>query len=308
MFSVFDAHCDTAGILLDEKQELFKNSHHLDIKRINDLNTTYVQVFAAFASGSSPFKRADSIINCYHSQTGKNSDIAHCTTYAEMQRAIENKKIASFLSVEGGDALEGNEENLEYFHSRGVRIFTLSWNFKNEICSGNADEKDFGISPFGEKVVKKIENLGIIADASHISEKSFWDLCCLAKNPFIASHSNAKAICYHKRNLTDEQIKAVIEKNGCIGINFYPPFLTNKSSCGIKDIINHTEHILSLGGEKNVGFGSDFDGVDFLPKGINGVESYFNLAEEFLKLGYSKALLQDIFFNNFARVIKTVLK
>ena len=136
MLKVFDAHCDTVFELCEDNSGLFKNNKHIDIERLSEFDT-YVQVFAAFASGSSPFKRADSIINCYHSQTGKNSDIAHCTTYAEMQRAIENKKIASFLSVEGGDALEGNEENLEYFHSRGVRIFTLSWNFRLQFTRPN---------------------------------------------------------------------------------------------------------------------------------------------------------------------------
>ena len=143
-------------------------------------------------------------------------------------------------------------------------------------------------------------------DVSHLSEKGFWDVCEHSNKPFIASHSNAKAICKNKRNLSDEQIREIIRLGGCIGINFYPVFLTDNTYCGVCDIIKHIEHILSLGGENNLGFGSDFDGIDILPDGISGVEDYEKLINELLKLGYKESFVKKICSENFLNVLDRI--
>lgn len=307
MFPVFDAHCDTASVLLDSRGELFENSFQLDLKRIKALNAPFVQVFAAFVTKDNANKRAKDIINYYHHLMKNTEGIMHCTSVHEIKAALSKGDAAALLSIEGGDAIEKDIRNLKTFYDMGVRILTLSWNFGNEICSGNGDREDYGITDFGKEVIKKMNSLRMLADASHISDKSFWDLCEISDMPFIVSHSNSRALCPHGRNLTDEQIKAVIKKGGCIGLNFYPVFLAEGRKSGIKDIIRHAEHILALGGENSLGFGSDFDGVDSLPEDISGVESYSCIAEEFLRRGYSEDILRKIFFDNFLRVMKKVL-
>ena len=168
------------------------------------------------------------------------------------------------------------------------------------------EESGEGLSQFGEKVVRQMNRLGMAIDVSHLSEKGFWDAAEISEKPFIASHSNAKSICSHKRNLSDEQIKEIINKKGFIGVNFYPPFLTDCDRCGIKDIIKHIEHILSLGGENNIGFGSDFDGVDYLPDGIEGAQDYYKIIDELLKLGYSEKLVRKISCENFINVLTSI--
>lgn len=306
-FCIFDAHADTISELLDNGGDIIKNNGHLDLSRIKKLECPYVQIFAAFTERIvNPELRVLKIIDKYHEFTRK-SEIVHCQSFGEAEVSIANGKIVSFLSIEGGDALLGSIEMLRCFYRLGVRIVTLTWNYSNEISGGIMDEADTGLTVFGKDVVREMNRLGMLIDVSHLSEKGFWDVADLSSKPFIASHSNSRSICSHPRNLTEEQIKEIIRINGCIGLNFYSDFLSDNEECSITDIIKHAEHILSLGGENSLGFGSDFDGMKSLPKGVSGVESYPDIINEFLRLGYSEELVRNICSDNFLRVIKEVL-
>ncbi len=306
--TIFDAHCDTVQKITDLGGGLFDNNFHLDINRILNSKNQHIQTFAAFIDKENdilkPFLRCNQLIDKYFGEIEKNKmHIKHCNNAFEIKDALKSGKIASLLSVEGGEAIEGDIENLNYLYLRGVRIMTLSWNYPNEITGSIAGEKGKGLSDFGKQVVRKMNELGMLIDVSHISEKGFWDVLEITTKPILTTHSNAKAICGHIRNLSDEQICAIIKNRGCIGINLYSEFLSDKDA-EIKDILRHVEHILALGGENNIGLGSDFDGMDSLPKSIKGIEDIHKIFEEMKKRGYSEMLIKKISSENFLGVMQ----
>ncbi len=306
---IFDAHCDTMSRILDEGKQLLSNDLEIDLRRMPE---NYIQVFAAFVDKENcektPLNRCLNIIERYHSEIEKNSGvIRHCTTYDEIVQAISAGKRAAILSVEGGEALDGNLSALWALYRLGVRLMTLTWNYPNEIADGALTESKGGLTPFGKTVVTEMNRLGMVIDVSHLSERGFWDVMELTSAPIVASHSNARALCGHLRNLTDEQIRAVIQNRGAIGLNFYPEFLTDSGQADIDDILRHLEHMLALGGEECVGFGSDFDGVDCLPHGIGGIEDMPKLVERLLQAGYSEDLVKKIAAENFLRVFHEIL-
>lgn len=306
---IFDAHCDTMSRILDEGKQLFANDLEIDLQR---MPKQYIQVFAAFVDKENckktPLNRCLNIIEHYHSEIEKNRDIIqHCITYDEIMQSLNGGKSAAILSVEGGEALDGNLSALWALYCLGVRLVTLTWNYPNEIADGALTESKGGLTPFGKTVVAEMNRLGMVIDVSHLSEQGFWDVMEITSAPIVASHSNARALCGHLRNLTDEQIRAVIQNGGAIGLNFYPEFLSDSGQAGIDDILRHLEHMLELGGEDSVGFGSDFDGVDSLPDGIAGVQDVQRLTERMYRAGYSETLVKKIAAENFLRVFREIL-
>ncbi len=304
---VFDAHCDTLQKITDFGGNVFKNPYHFDITRVLQQELDFVQVFAAFIDREKDrpmsFNRCSDLINTYYKQINRFCDkIMHCNSANDIEIALKSNKTAALLSIEGGDAIEGSLDNLYHFFNRGVRIMTLCWNYDNEICGG-IEGSGKGLTDFGINIVKKMNTLGMTIDVSHGSEKTFWDVLDETKSPIIASHSNAKKICNHKRNLNDKQITAIIENGGCIGINFCPEFVS-ENKCDVSDILKHIEHILGLGGKNNIGIGSDFDGVESLPQGIDGVQNICVLADEMRRIGYSELLINKLYSGNFLNVMK----
>ena len=307
---IFDAHCDTISKIADSNESLLKNSFHIDLERMQ--KNRHIQVFAAFINKKedklSPFLRCNQLIDCYHRQIFENHDkIQHCSSIEDILSVIKQNKVAALLSIEGGEALMGNIENLLYFYDRGVRLITLCWNYSNEIADGVEEDRGRGLTAFGKTVATRMNELGMVIDISHISPKSFWDVLETTKKPIVASHSNAYSICKHKRNLTDEQILAIIKNNGCIGINLYRDFLSD-GECDISSVLKHIEYIMALGGENNIGLGSDFDGMSSLPSGFKGIENLGEILEELLKIGYSEKLVENILYGNFLRVFKENFK
>ncbi len=310
-FAVFDAHCDTMQKITDSGGRLRENNYHLDLGRIHKLQSDYIQVFAAFINKKQdalpPFLRARQIINRYFEEIDSNNDlIEHCINVEQIKDTISMGKTVSLLSIEGGEAIEGSLEKLNEFYNAGVRIMTLCWNYSNEICDGIEEKRGAGLTEFGKSVVSEMNRLGMIIDVSHISEKGFWDVIEASKSPIAATHSNAKAIMPHRRNLDDEQIKAIITCGGCIGVNFYSDFIS-ENKCSVKHLLNHIEHILALGGEDSVGLGSDFDGMDSLPCEIMGVEDMYKIFEEMQRIGYSDFLINKISSGNFLKLMQKIL-
>ncbi len=219
--------------------------------------------------------------------------------------AIKNGKVAAFLTIEGGEALQGDLSILRILYKLGIRSIGLTWNGKNEIGTG-VGESDEGLTPFGIEVVKEMNKLGMLIDVSHLSPKGFWDVIEYTNKPIIASHSNAIELCNHKRNLTAEQFKAIVSNGGVVGINFFPYFLNNKGEASHKDIIKHIEYFMGLGGENHIGLGSDFDGIDKTPRDINGIQDIDIIFNALLQLNYSQAQVNKIAGGNFMNVIKTM--
>ena len=188
---------------------------------------------------------------------------------------FSEKKVNILLSIEGGSPIVNDLNNLIAFHSLGIRAMTLTWNHRNFI--GDGVWEDHGLTAFGRDVVRKMNELKMIVDVSHLNEKGFWDVADTSDKTFIASHSNAWAVCESKRNLKDEQIKEIISRSGFIGLNFYTYFIGSKGDDFIDKFERHIKHFLDLGAIDVLGFGADYDGIDESP--FPGPASYKDIKE-----------------------------
>ncbi len=303
MIKYFDAHCDTVTTACDKKISIYKNNLHIDIKKLREFKK-YSGVFAIWQNddirGQAAFSGFLNYVEYFKKQVEEYSEcIMFCKTKKDYLISLQQEKISAFLSIEGGSVLAGDIDNLKKVHNEGVKMITLTWNGANEISGGIGDEKGLGLSNFGKQVVKEMKNLKMIVDVSHISQQGFYDVFENTDAMVIASHSNSKKICGHRRNITDEQFGMIK--------NFYPPFLTNKEYAQISDVINHIEHFMSLGGMDSIFIGADFDGIENTAVGLENVCKVQNLYNELLKLNYKEALVKKIFYDNLEKIIITSL-
>ena len=210
---------------------------------------------------------------------------------ADIEQNVKDGKMSALLTVENGVALDGKIERVQECYDRGVRMIGLTWNYENSVgfpCSDDPELHKLGLKPFGLEVVSKMDELGMVVDVSHLSEGGFWDVVKHGKNPFMASHSCARALCDHRRNLTDEQLKALANKGGIVGVNFENSFLRKGSKkTDVADVIWHMKHMVNVGGIDMVALGSDFDGIDDnlnfkdyagLPQVVDAIEKEFGAA------------------------------
>ncbi len=222
------------------------------------------------------------------------------------QELLANKNrgaISAIIEIEGLHSLGGDLENIDKFFDLGVRIFTLTWNNSNSWATSCMYESDGGLTYRGRDAIKRITSLGGLVDFSHSNQKTFRDTIDLLDKPPICTHSCCRALKESSRNLTDEQIRAIIERNGVIGVNFFPGFLSSKkySETTAGDVVDHIEHIIQLGGAHNIGFGSDFDGVQCLP-GMSDCTGIVNVTKEMLLRGLDESTISGILGRNFFRI------
>lgn len=305
---IFDAHCDTINAVFAAKSTL-KNNRCMVNADMLKMHDAYVQVFALWineAESDNPLLQAIKRADKFYEEMNKNS-FTVIKNAKTLNETMKNGKVGAILAIENGLALCGSLEVLNMLYKLGVRLITLTHNGKNELGVGAMTE-NVGLTPFGRDVVEKMNLCGMAVDASHISENGFWDILGISKKPIIVSHSNARAVCAHKRNLTDEQIRAVIKNGGVIGINLFPKFLNGKEKASVKDVLLHIEHMLSLGAENNIGIGTDFDGIESTPKGLENAEKLKTLFYEMKKIGYSDELTEKISHKNFLRAFGDILE
>lgn len=315
---VLDTHCDTLTVLLDEGRRLAGpgGPGQLDLPRMK-AGGIKAQFFAAFIAPeyrNMALKRTLELIDIFYREIKANSkDIAHVRSAAELEQAVAAGKIAAILSIEGGEALAGSLGVLRVLYQAGVRSITLTWNGRNELgegacaAGGGAAGPGAGLTAFGVSVVKEMNELGMLVDISHLSERGFWDVIEISTQPVIASHSNCRALCDHPRNLTDAQIQAIARRGGVIGVNFVPDFLGGVKPA-VDDVLAHIEHLIAVGGEDCAGLGSDFDGTAALPAGLNDCSCLPLLTSGMLARGYSEKVIKKVLGGNFLRVIKEVIK
>lgn len=281
-YAVFDAHCDTLCHIADKKLKITDNGCSADKNRMTEYKS-YTQVFACFIAPryyEAPRKRFDKLYKAY--------------------RKLDFSGIKPILSLEGGEMIKSIED-VEYLHECGVRAVALTWNNTNRLAGG-ADDPDSGLTDFGRAVIRKMEKLNILLDVSHLNDKSFYDAVSVSTRPVIASHSDSRALCPHRRNITDDMFKIIKDSGGCVGLNYYPLFLTERGDCGIEDVVRHAEHFLSLDGEDAVGLGSDFDGIDRTPNGLGTCSDVCGLLDSLQKSGITKEITGKISHANFERV------
>ncbi|MBQ2945845.1 MAG: dipeptidase [Clostridia bacterium] len=303
MYNLFDLHCDTATEMFAKKQFLMSNDLNISLNQRRNIEK-YIQTFAFWTkedeNTSKP--RFKSFTECYAyfmKECIKNSDsVTIIADKSDLEGIKSNGKTGIILSIEGGGVLEGKPENVEKLYKSGIKMITLTWNLKNELSGGVLDEVESGLTETGKSVIGEMERLGMIVDVSHISDKGFEDVCKTAKKPFIASHSNSRALCGHKRNITDDMFKEIVSRGGIVGINLYSKFLSEKEGSTVSDVLAHIDRFLKLGGEKTVAFGTDFDGVENqLPAELPKLENMHVMAK-LLEQSYGKELAEDIMFNN----------
>ena len=300
---LFDGHCDTGSKALRKNCGLYSNGLHVDLERLGNYGPS-CQIFAIFAENDFElsYKR---IMAGIKSELEKNSDsVALCRNAEDIEKTVSSGKTAALISVEGAELLGCDEDKLAKAKDDGVSSVNITWNFENALSGTNAQGRDKGLSSLGKSFVKKCGALHIAVDVSHISDKGFWDVA-ECEVPFFASHSNSRSVCGHKRNLTDDMFKAIVSSGGVAGLNMYADFLGDNPD--ISTVIKHIDRFLSLGGEKNIAIGADFDGCESLPKGIKGVQDMYKIYDELIRLGYGKELADDIFFNNMFRFFKKAL-
>lgn len=240
----------------------------------------------------------------FHRQMAVLSDkVFPCRTAADVESAWAQGRAAAILTVENGSALAGRLDRVEVLARDGVRMMTLTWNGENEIGSGNGT--DHGLSHFGREAIRALEQAGIWVDASHLNDKGFDGLLETAEKPFVASHSNARTVCGHRRNLTDEQIGEMVSRRCLIGLNYYNAFLREDGlPATLDDLWRHVEHFLELGAERCLALGSDADGAD-LPSGLDSPERFAGLYAYFLDRGLSPAAAEGILWKNAFAFFKT---
>lgn len=315
-FFVVDAHCDTA-LRLADGETLTPPGHpsgHIDLPRLR-AGGVGLQVFALWVDAdrreTGRLLRCVELLDAVKREVARLSDDMHLIlTPRDLDVAAAGDKVGVLLSIEDGAALEGSLAALRVMYDLGVRAMGLTWNGRNELADGVgvADGDARGLTPFGRDVVKEMNRLGMVVDVSHLAEAGFWDVMEVSRGPVIASHSNAKALCRHPRNLTDDQIRALAATGGVIGINFFATFLSDDGHASVDNIVRHIDHMVSLVGPAHVGFGSDFDGITAVPVGVEDVSRMGVIIDALLARGYSDEDVRAIAGNNFLRVFRQVLR
>jgi membrane dipeptidase len=289
-----DLHCDTALRIYIKKSGLCKNDLHVDAEKAKIYNK-YSQIFAIWSDSDKTddenyedfFKIRD-----YFIERCSENDIMLCTTLEEYEE--HKNKNRAILSVEGAKLLSDDINRLDVLYEHGVRFLTLMW---NGICKiGGAFNTDEGLTDFGREVVKKCEELGIIVDLSHSSDRTVADVFEIANKPVVATHSNSRSVFIHRRNLTDEQFSEVKRRGGIVGISLCGPHV-GEGSVFIKDVIKHIDYYMALGGENTVCFGCDFDGAP-LPEDVKSIADVARIAEDLKNIGYSDELVENIMYKN----------
>lgn len=272
------------------------------------LNVGY---FAAFTDAKDDFEKANNtilaIINSALYTEEKNSQsFKVCKNYNEIIKAVEDKKLAAILTIEGGYSF--NEENyknlLEQYYDLGIRLITYVWNHENALGGGATGPIEFGLTKLGKSLTDEMIEKGMLIDVSHMNEKTFWDLVDYTDYPLIASHSSVYSLSKHPRNLKDDQIEAIAKNGGVINLNFWYKLLNEKEEevC-LKNIVDHIDYIKNLVGIDYVGLGSDFDGAT-LPKDIESVISIPYITDEMITRGYTEEEISKVLGKNNLDLIK----
>lgn len=363
---VIDTHADTPGRFVDEDFDLANNSPddpgHMNFAKIKrgNLGAEFFSIWVDPTEFKGRYAhRAFAMIDSVYQQAEKHPDrmmLAFST--ADIEKAHREHKLAALMGLEGGHAIENDIRLLRDYYRLGVRYMTLTWSNTNEWADSSGDINDEkvqhhnGLTQFGREIVREMNRLGMMVDISHVSDKTFFNALTISRAPVIASHSSARALTDHGRNMTDDMLRAMKDNGGVVMVNFYSTFIdddyrqayaaqakertaalkelreklkdadqgtqaaaydkANKEWAAkagrppLKSLIDHIDHIAKVAGVDHVGLGSDFDGVNSLPAGIDSVADLPKITEELMKRGYTAADMQKILGGNLLRVFKAV--
>lgn len=330
---------------------------HTDLARLKASGVTG-EFFSIYVSGSTlknggAMRRAMELIDVTYRATEKYpQQLTMCTTAAQIRQAKKQNKVCVLMGIEGGYAIENSLPALREFYRLGVRYMTLTHNVSHDWADAHGDTpKNNGLSEFGKDVVREMNRLGMLVDISHVSTKVMNDVLDVTTAPIIASHSSARAVSNHTRNIPDDVLRRIAKNGGVVMVNFYPSFLDERTNreenervvklkpqldalreqykddpegyntaerklfaenpiyiAPYSRIVDHIDHIKQVAGIDHVGIGSDFDGVPFLPAGMNGMEDLVLVTYEMLKRGYSETDIKKVLGENFLRAFSQAEK
>ena len=328
MTKYIDMHCDSLMTMFYEDPiyaDLCDSKvTAVDFKRMQQSGSR-AQFFAIFVIPRDRYARhhiqpisdeeyIDTLFRYFHDNLQAHADmIAPAVCYQDIIRNEAAHKMSAILTLEDGRAVQGNIAILEKYAQMGIRAINLTWNAEN--CFGfpnsrNPEIMQRGLTDFGKEAVRYMQELGIMVDVSHLSDGGFQDVASICKKPFIASHSNARALCPHPRNLTDDMIRVLADRGGVMGINFGPEFLNRDLDCEDSTValmVKHIQHIHNIGGLDCLGIGSDFDGIEGNLE-IKDCSEMGKLEHGLRKAGFAESEIEKIFYKNTMRVIKESIK
>lgn len=312
---IVDGHCDTLWAAAREGRDWIQRGGrgHADLPRFLEagVNIQFMAIFSDPAhQGPGYALKALEMIERFYSGIERASREGLAATGVVLRRSDVRRARGGFwglLSIEGGEAVGRSIEALLAFFRLGVRAMGLVWNHRNPLADGVWDDAGGGLTPFGKEVVRVMQEVGMIVDVSHLSERGFWDVIRVSRAPVIASHSNARALCDHPRNLTDPQLRALADTGGVVGITFCPAFLSAGGKAGIERVVDHIEHAVAVAGAGAVGLGSDFDGFDGTVPGLEDVTGLSALADALRARGFTPDEVAMIMGENWARLLERAL-
>lgn len=274
---VADFHCDALSKMLLKPELSFRNASELDVnvQRMEE-GGVGLQAFAIYLPevlGRGKFEHVMGQLELYRNRVhGNDGQGRGIQTLLWREQVADVRKLENpwgLLTLEGVDGLEGSLFYLQLCYEMGIRIVGLTWNYANWAADGVMEQRGAGLTEKGKALVGRCNEIGMLLDVSHLTEKGFWELTELSERPFIASHSNSYEVCPHVRNLKDDQIRAIVARNGRVGLTFVPWFVKQADEVHMEDLLPHIERICTLGGARHLMMGSDFDGI---PTYIHGLE------------------------------------
>ncbi|MBB3109471.1 membrane dipeptidase [Paenibacillus phyllosphaerae] len=297
-----DFHCDVLMKLLEDESRSFTNEERTELDVTlpklrqggSVLQTFAIYIPERMEKSMMPILQS---IDLFQRKILTSPSLKWIRTRQDVNQLNGSGSIGALLSLEGADGLQGELSMLRILYQLGVRAVGLTWNRANWGADGVLENRQGGLTGKGREFVAECNRLGMLLDVSHLSDKAFWDMVDITNKPLIASHSNARTICDHPRNLTDDQIRALIAMNGRIGVTFVPQFVIAGRTARVDDILLHVEHICTLGGEKHIMFGSDFDGIESHVMGLSNPGELENLQEALLQR-YNEALVSGFMAQN----------
>ncbi|HET9696690.1 MAG TPA: dipeptidase [Terriglobales bacterium] len=360
---VIDTHADTPGRFVDENFDMASDSGegHMDFAKAErgNLGAEFFSIWVDPKITTGYTKRALDMIDSVHEQAQKHPDrmvMAYSADDIVKARTGPHKRLAALMGVEGGHAIENDIRVLREFYRLGARYMTLTWSNTNEWADSSGDitettiQHHNGLTDFGKDIVREMNRLGMMVDISHVADKTFYDAIEVSKAPLIASHSCARALSDHPRNMTDDMLRALAKNGGVVMVNFYSQFVDDnyrkayqaqadekkkaveaykaeQRAKGLPDadtskmdkewaakiprppfesLINQIDYMVKVAGVDHVGLGSDFDGIDSLPQGIDSVADLPKITEALVQRGYTEEQIHKILGGNLLRVFREV--
>ena len=308
---MIDLHCDTIMQLLDhpDSGDLYRNTWKIDIEKLQKAHSK-AQDFALFINlgkTNDPYGRYEEMRNLCTTQIHLYGEhIQHVLSYQDVESVYKSGKIGALMSIEEGGVLGGDLDKLKQAYQDGVRLITLTWNYPNGLGEPHCGEQHKKLTPKGVEFVEAMQDLGIIVDCSHLNDAGTEQLGDVLDVPFVASHSNAREVTAHTRNLPDNLIKLIANKGGVIGLNFAQSFLGTSPISRIEDIVKHGLYLINKGGEDVVALGTDFDGIKPDTE-IKDTSEMYRLYDAFKEAGLSVEQCEKLFWKNADRLLKEIL-